>query len=471
MSEVSYMPKQEIEAQIEAGNQEVIDKVMANKLIAGEAPKPAEEVKDDKEVHGGSDTVHNGSTVEGAAAQTAPAAETTVAPQETTEGAGTEVAPKVAPEVQEYLTKIQESEEILDNVKKRRLEEKERFLVEQREAQNKMNEYETTVTDLQKRLDDIEKVTKEPKTDTYKPEPIVLNESEEDIDTASVYAVNNRKLIDGLKSELDKAINKTTDVENDPAVQNIVGKLDKIEKADTKRAEDAAIDAEKELQANVKRQLFNDIRTFQSRNEGFQTKKDPEELAGDYRTFRTEVSEFIRSEEPRDINAAIDSLIHGSSDKDEQLRSRAKKEGVEIPEEVKTFMIVSEINDLKNGYQYNNITGKFDPITDSMGRQVRHKSLDEAYKLSNYNNKINEAKRTAARNFQTKMDVRDDSATVLENAQTADDAEQAKFSPAQLEELLKKPEIMYRNNPELAKQVKAAYNQIGIPMPVRGGRL
>lgn len=460
MSEISYMPQEEIAAQIKLGNKEVMNKVLANKLIAGE-PVKKEGVDDVKEVVGGSDTIHNGAT-----------AKETTGQQEVTSGVetGKDDKPQVSQEVQEYVVKLQENEEIIENIKKRRLDEKEQFLNEQKIAQQKLGEYESTVSDLQKRLSDMENSTKEQKVEVKKVEPIVLNESDEDLETAPVYSINNRKLIDSLKSDLNTALGRSTDIASDPAIKSILGKLNKMEADEKRRAENAEAEKTQALQKEVRQQLFNDIRTFQSRNDSFKTGKDPEELASSYKEFRAEVSDFIRSTKPRDVNAAIDSLIHGSSDKDEQLRDRAKKEGVKIPEDINTFMVISEINDLKNGYQYNNITGEFDQITDSMGRQVRHKSLDEAYKLSNYYNKINEARRTAAKDYQKKVDARGESAQILDNTQTADDSDKTKLSNAQIQELLSKPETLYRNNPELAKQVRAAYEQLGMTMPVRGGQ-
>ena len=390
------------------------------------------------------------------------------------EGATQEGTPK--PKPQEELTeaekaikaKLEESEQIAEALRRKRQEDKELYFQKQQEVDNKLSEYEKSVAEYKSTVEKLTKELEEKTKVVEKPKP-TIEEDEDIIDAAPAYSKNNRILIESLKQEIEKLSN-VVGANNSDKIKILSDKLEAYEIAQEQEKANNAIKQQEEERKRTKQKLFDSIRSFQNKtgNECFQTKTDPEELAEQYRMFRSEVAEMVGSKQPQDINRAIDSLIRGSSNEDKEFRQRAVKEGVKIPEELDKFLMISEVNDIKNGIKYNRITGNFDHIKDEFGRPVIKESLDEAYKVSNYYKKINDIRREAAMNYQKKMDVREDSAVVLDNKQTTTEGEHSAMSKEQLKELLNKPYGLYKNNPKLKEQVEAAYRAVGVQPPVVG---
>lgn len=453
MDNVQYLSKDEIEAKLSSKNRsealEYSNKVLSGEVVVGTKPVDA----------GGDATVDVPANTPSAT----PDSDTVVpsaAPVATPVAAAAQ--PSDVDEGDDLTKKILESEQLIDALRRKRAEDSEQFTSKTQEVESRLAKYEESLAEHRAVIEKLQKELDSKHQAVAAPVAPVIEEDEDVVDAASEYSRNTRKIIESLKEEI-RSIPKT--VANDDKVALLTQKLDALEAERINERNEIKQRNELAQKQKTRQQLFDSLRKFQSVNERFKTKTDPEELADQYRLFRLEVAEMIGSNEPRDINRAVDSLVRGNSVHDEEFRSRAVKEGVKIPNEIDKFIMLSDINDTKNGLKYNRITGNFDPIRDDMGRQVVHKSLDEAYKVCNFYEKINEARKEAAMSYQKKMDVRDNSAVVLDNTVVSSDSEHGVMTVDKVRELTKMPYAMYKNNPALAKQVEEAYRSIGIEPP------
>lgn len=462
MNEITKMTKEAIEAKIDSGEPQFLNDYIQGKIQVGEPDevKPEDQSQTDKKpdeqivvptkvVADGdikADTVDHGIQAE-------------ANKQNKQDELPVEQAaePEAETEAEKFTRQLKEKDELNDMLRKKRMEDQQDADSIHRRTLEEVNAYKLKYEEVQAQLHKMADQIDTNKETTQEVE--LLPEEEGDDYLATPFSRNNRTMLNELKKELGS--------------NAIVTKLEKQfnELAKQQQEAKATQDAQEAKRQNTRarKELFEDVRYFQSRNEAFQTKKDPSALSDDYGVFRSEVKGFIKSDEPREISRAMDSLVHGNLQADEEFRQRAIKEGVKIPEEMDKFLMISELVDMQRGVEYNKFTGKYDKLTDSNGRQVSQRSLDDAYKVSHFFDKVNQIRRDTAVSYQKKQDHRGESAITLTNQDVAKDGTNTDMTLERAKELLDTPERMYRNNSELAKQVKQAYSKAGVVMPVRGG--
>jgi hypothetical protein len=235
-----------------------------------------------------------------------------------------------------------------------------------------------------------------------------------------------------------------------------------VEKADQERANIDKQRAAERAEDDARHKAFSEVDEFVDRNPEFKFPKKTKDMYNDYIKFRGELKQYLGTTDENEVNRSLYAVAYGESVRDKALREVVEKSGtIAIPEGLDRYMDLVQLTDRQSGFQMNRETGEIEPIVDAYGAQVRYKSVDEAYRVSNYWDKLTEARRDAALSFQRKMDVRANSATVLPDNMVIE-SERARQSGMAAHELLSLPAEQIKSNPELMKRYNEVLKELGV---------
>lgn len=272
---------------------------------------------------------------------------------------------------------------------------------------------------------------------------------------------------DPLEPDYSKAIrkkvsdleNQVTQTGNNDVILNEIKEL-KDAWAEQKRIDEANKRKDRETK------VFKEIEDFQSKNSLFRTNKNIKDLASNYKLLHSEVSDYVKSIDPNsrdeDVLRAVNAIVRGSTPTDIKFRQRAEKAGIIVPREMDKFMQIADIVDLKSGKQFNSITGRLEDVTDDEGNPVYYRSIDEAFKIYNYDNDISEVKKKVAKQYQEKKDRRDQSAITLDNSVVSSVEETAVMDLGRIKQILAKDPKEIRKNPALMEEYRNARKALNL---------
>lgn len=282
---------------------------------------------------------------------------------------------------------------------------------------------------------------------------VKIEEDEDDIELAGTFSKNNRKLIESLKEEVSNAV-------PGEQLKALMDKIENLEKADQLRQ--ARIEEENALKAKKERmnKLYSEVDQFRGKYENFKTGRSIAEMHKEQEQIRNAVAEITGYYDQSEIEKAVRGVQLGDK-RYEKLKEKMEVAGVNIPEDADKFFNIAEIVDLKNGYKYNSITGEFDEITDEFGNHVVQRSIEDAYKLSDFSNQMANARRKESLEIQNILDNRDNSATTLPADKVGDAGNEA-MSLEEIDTILSTSSDSIKRNPELQAKLEKAYKQLGI---------
>lgn len=406
-----YMSSEEVTAKIDAGDVETINGVMSGEIIVGEAPEgEASTVTEEvAEVH-----------------------------EEVQEEIPTEPQPVPEPEsAQEMGIDKSEYEELL---KKYEEERKAR-----EEALRKAKEESDRIKELEERFKSISttSISEEAKLNIELP---TINEDVDDAELAGSFSKNNRLYIDSLRDGLSKAAS----VEQISALE---AKLNQVLEIEKQRAEEQARIAATNAERARQNKMFTEVDEFAKTHEHFQMKRPTSEVFNEVNAFKSRLKEFLRTEDNREVERKYRDIVSG---KDTRLIESINTVGIELPEDIEAYQKLAEIVDLKNGYQFNKYTGEYEPILDDYGAKVSQRSLEDAFKLSRFSDIIAQAKAEQSEAIQNRLDIRENSATVLSEEVTSDGSDSGAITVEEANQLLSLPNSVIMKNPAL----KAKFDQL-----------
>lgn len=285
-------------------------------------------------------------------------------------------------------------------------------------------QYEAKIKELEKRV------------------PAILDEDEEEeLEYASKITLNTRRMVADLKADLQK-LTGTADI------SNLAAKIQKMENADLERQKIEEKERKDTLAKEARNKVFNEVRLLQERAPYFQTKNSIDNLYENYVEFKKNVASVIKVEDTNLINKAVYSAIRGEDESAKNLQKALSLAGVNTLDEGAKYLDILDIIDAKNGVKFNVSSGKYDTITDDFGNPVKLRSLQDAYKLSNYYQEMTSVGKEVARDIQKKLDILQNSAQTLDNSQVSDNTERG-TSLDEMRTLLEMPSDVIKKNPEL----------------------
>jgi len=246
---------------------------------------------------------------------------------------------------------------------------------------------------------------------------VTLNQSpetvlDEDAEFASEFEKNTRQMIARLESQIGT---KT----NDPDVTELRRELKDIKESQAridqiKRDKDA-----QKRQEELTTTLYDDVSSFQNGYSQFTTPKPVKELNKEFLTFRDQLA-TVNAVNPNDQEAVniLESKYFKRFDNGGVFNNMEER-GIKPPEGTEVLREIIKYNDLKNGYQIDDMTGKKIPITNNFNKQVSYNSIEEAYIVKNFSTLKADALKEASVEIQNKLNNRRQSAVEVGNGNAA----------------------------------------------------
>jgi len=269
-----------------------------------------------------------------------------------------------------------------------------------------------------------------------------FEEDETDKELAGSFSVNNRKILDTLKESLGGAAS----VDQVRVLEEKLNAVLQIEEEKRKREEQSAAErAERER----KNKLFSDVDAFGKKYKPFDTGKPTSQMFSEINDFKMGLKQYLQTEDNAVVEVAYRKAINGT---DDGLVKGINSAGIKIPDGADKYIKLAEIVDLKNGVTFNEYSGKYETVTDEFGNRVILRSLEDAYKLSRFNDLINEAKKEQVEQIQQTLSNRENSAVELPDTNVDGDSAEV-MSIEEKEKILSLPNSAFRNNPELLQKL------------------
>jgi hypothetical protein len=339
---------------------------------------------------------------------------------------------EVIPEIDE-LERIRRHNEFLkqqaDEIKRREAEEKKQLVIE-REKERKRNE-------------ELEQELQRLKENQAKNTSPISPTADEDDEYASDYSRRTRQMIEELKQSIGH--NATSD----PRVSEFIRKFEEKEREEENK--------------RTERKQLDEIERFQSTYSELKTSKPITEIHKEYLSFIEELASAMNLKSNVQVKKAVEDYY-----KDGETKKIADKYGLKGPVDYDKYRIIVDLIDLKRGVEYNPYSGREEPILDDEGNRIRYRSLDEAYRVSNYSDEINRRVIGAHKDIQRKLSEIND-APVLMTATEVSQPEQVSTIETD-RQLISLDPRQYEKNPELKKAVNEAYMRLGVEPPKYRGR-
>jgi hypothetical protein len=238
-------------------------------------------------------------------------------------------------------------------------------------------------------------------------------------------------------------------------VAALEAKLNSILEIEGKRAEEDKARAAKYAEQEQMNKLFSEVDVFAGAHERFQMKRDTADVHRDVESFKTRLKDYLRTEDTRVVDKAYHKIVNGE---DSKMVEDITKVGIEIPEDAASYLKLAEIVDLKNGFTFNKHTGEYDPILNDYGIRVAQRSIEDAFKLSRFDDIIREREAAQVGKIEQRLSTRDGSAVTLPDSALTDGSEGA-MSSEEINQLLSMPATAFKNNPALQQKLDAIINR------------
>ena len=356
--------------------------------------------------------------------------------------------------IQEESEPVKEEEDdlyldMIKQVKEENQSNLDKVLKENEELRNQMKTSDERYQDLLKKMESRE-------TEHTQQPSLSLNEDEDDIELASTYSKNNRQLIQSLRDEI-----RSLRTQGPASQQELYDKIEKLEVAELERDKLAKQEDERRSNEREQEKVFTEVETFIKGNERFKLNKSVKDRYEDHLKMRGEIEKYLGTSTPEIVTRAIYGVVYGESDKYKKLRDQMTKSGIEIPEDTKAYLELSEMVDLKNGLQLDRKTGKYEELKGDDGRPVHYRNLGEVYKLSDfYEDDIVKARREQTQAIASQLDSRSQSPTVLPESVLHDQTSGDTITPDEKNRILSMSKDDIRKNPELMKKFETIMSEI-----------
>jgi len=323
--------------------------------------------------------------------------------------------------------------------------EKNRLLEEQ--IANNGTALDTKIAELnathKREMDELRKAPVPPVASTPR-----LKEDETDDEFASNYSKNNRTEIQEMKNTVAGLKDITPD-----ALAALVARLDKIDDDNKLKDEEKDREARVKADADYQTKMFDSIDKFTEGDSKAHLKlaKSTKEKYDEHTALRTRITDYLKTDDEKIVEKALRGVVKNESEYFKGMRTKMEGVGIVIPEDTQNYLKLSEIVDLKMGVKYNSITGGYDKIVDEVGVQIRQKSIEDAYKLSNYVEVMSGVAKDQSLKIQQQLSNKEGSAVSIPSANLSQGNESDNMTEDEMNSIL---DMSARDlkNPELKKK-------------------
>jgi hypothetical protein len=274
-----------------------------------------------------------------------------------------------------------------------------------------------------------------------------FEEDADDEELANNYSKNNRSEIENLKTTIASLGSGESDV-----VRGLVEKIGKLEEqnntieAERKRDQDAA-----DRNARMDK-MFTSIDKFAEGKDHLKLGRGIKEEYKDHTKLRTRISEYLGTDDDSIVNKTLRGLASNETDFFKGMRTKMEELGITIPEGTQNYLKLSDIVDLKRGVTYNSETGVYEDIVDELGNKVCQRSIEDAYKLSNFEGEVTDARVEQSIEIQKQLSNREGSAVSIPPEDLSQGNEEDVMTTEQMNSILDMDPRKIKRNPELMKK-------------------
>ena len=348
-----------------------------------------------------------------------------------------------------YNEELEQQRAYAELLEQRRKEEHEDHLRKLTEIENEKKREREAREELEQRLRELEQLREQrPST----PDDIPAEDEEDEY--ASEYVKQTRRMVDELKATVGAT---------DPVVKELREKIETISgEYERERAERRKVEEEKARREAEERQ-FRSVRDFQQKFPELQTQKDLKEVESEYLAFRKKFADVTGVKSVTDLEKKLDEYNRGG-----EVKEFVEKYGVKPPSDYDKYLNILDLVEMKRGLKYDPVLGKEVPILDDEGKPVRYRSLEEAYRIKNFDAEVTKQKRAAYKDVSKKLQEVKQSAVQLpedkvEGFTTGLTLEQEK-------QYLYMDPREWSKDPEKKRMVEMVYKKRGLDVPRYRGR-
>lgn len=350
----------------------------------------------------------------------------------------------VQPVVDPVQEEIERARLYAEMVAKREKEKEEEYLKKLQDRETALKKEQQAKEEMEARLRQLEQMMNN-KSTTVQTDQTTTDDDEDEY--VSEYAKRTRQKLEELSAKYGESDFKQISDELSRLKQEIEAEKE------LKRSL-----LEKEEKEKSQQRLFDSIRQFQLTYPELQTSKNIKELNEEYLKFRKDISYISNASTVKELEKAVADYFNGGD-----VRKIAEQNGIKPFEDYDKFTKIMDLIDLKEGIKYDPNIGDYVPITDETGTRVRYRSLEEAYKVNNFYDEVNRARKQAYRDVNNKLNQLKSSPVTLGNDQTT--TFNANYDAATIKQLINMPVSEWKHDPRKRQMVEKAFRDIGMEPP------
>lgn len=362
--------------------------------------------------------------------------------------AGPEVAEPEEPVVEEKVDEEDKSFYFENKLKEIQTENERKYAEAQAEFARKEQELKEKIEAMQSQP--------APEPVQHEPQKTAVELAEEDIDLATEFEKNNRKMIEALKNE--KGLSSTEYAE----------RLKKIEEGQQKFFEQQEILQKEKKEAENRRLLYEELDGFAKNVEVDDYKlpegKGFEETYNMHKEFKAEIAKALGITDPGEIEKNYRRIIRDDSGWAKAQRKKIEDANVSIPERAEQFLNLFELNERRNGKKFDAYEGKMKDIRDKFG-YISYLDLESAFRLENYDRLLTKAGVDQAKLLQQRLEEQDSAAVVLDEQEVSNAAGEIEVPEDEAMQLMRMDPIALMQNENLFNKYVAVYKQYGMELP------
>lgn len=228
---------------------------------------------------------------------------------------------------------------------------------------------------------------------------------------------------------------------------------------------DQALRQKQQREESVNKKTAQMVENFQSKYEELKTHKTYNEMDTEYTDFAVSVAAQWFGKSPGEVTApdteiAMKKYLEGSP----ALIERLNTKGIGEPQDMKKFIVLSEVNALSKGYVMDKTSGKWTQLKDAFGNKVTFPNIDAAYAYYKQENGVNQQEvlqkqNESVQSFQSAVNERANPSDIQQEHRNAEVGEMTQDRADQIFKTYSETEVVLRGRKDFNDPVVQEYNK------------
>ncbi|MCK4500840.1 hypothetical protein KAU11_10095 [Candidatus Babeliales bacterium] len=285
-------------------------------------------------------------------------------------------------------------------------------------------------------------------------EEIKLELGDEDIDLATGFEKNTRKLTEELLAKISNG-----------STLEIAEKVAAIERRQDEyyKAKDDA--AKEKKTADDRLLLYNELDEVSGKYATLKLPKPVSDMHSEIEEFKGVIEKTLKLGDAAETEKAYRRIVRGDSALGKTLLKKLGDAKIEIPDGASNYLNLTELHERRLGKVFDAYAGKFKPIVDRYGTTSYLPSIEDAYKLSHLSEIVVKAGQTESLEIQRRLEEQQNAAVVLDESVTGSASGQQEMTEGEMNALMTMDPDLIKKNPQLTAQYVKLCEIIGMKVP------